>query len=93
MVKQLHTLVELIDYGVICAIDNDNGLLVTASSEYLTLWVKHTDNSYEARECRETRTSGDNGYYSLNAGDMLDQALEYIADAVEENNNEARNGT
>ena len=83
MDNQLYTLIEMLSYGSLCAYNEEQGLFVTVNSEHLNLWIKHTDNAFEARYSRTLMTAG-NGLYAVNGEDMQDQARRFIEDVMSE---------
>lgn len=71
------TLVEVMEYGLVAAIDEEGCFLVTVNGSYFNLWVKHGDDNWENTDC--CPTDKERGLYGYSAAQLLDDAKEQLA--------------
>lgn len=76
---------EVMEYGPICAGDQEFSILITVNGAYLNLWVGDVVDGFHNTDCRSLEVPDDgNGLYAITAANMKDQAEEYLKDIIGE---------
>lgn len=80
------TIFQVVEYGPICAADEDTGWLVTVNGAYVNLWVPcgdgwvpGGDGSYTNTDLEPTN-AGSDGLHKMTGAQMLDRAKECLTE-------------
>jgi hypothetical protein len=78
------TLSEVLEYGPIVAVDEDNIYLVTANGAYLNFWVNGVDG-WKNTTCR----SREKDMYETTAAQIWDDGKKYLDEVLREEDEES----
>jgi hypothetical protein len=79
-------LTEVLEYGPICAINEEFGVFVTVNGSYLNFWVMEGNANGECT-CT-TCSTRDKDLYKTTGAEMIDEAEAYLKEVLKENYNE-----
>lgn len=78
------TVLEMLDYGPICAGSEEIEILITVNGAYLNAWVSCGDGSWENTDCRARNKD----LYNTTGAEMIDEAEKYLEDILNGDNDE-----